>query len=97
MILCACSTTPSRQVTVRDVTAVCPEPEPVIDRSFASDPPACVAKLALFSYATDAQWIELAESGTRELTRRGSCLREVSDWIESERLARSNVEGLAHD
>ncbi|HPE49164.1 MAG TPA: hypothetical protein PLR76_12235 [Hyphomonas sp.] len=56
-----------------------------------------MAKLALFSYATDAQWIELAESGTRELTRRGSCLREVSDWIESERLARSNVEGLSHD
>lgn len=82
-------------MTVRDVTATCPEPEPLIDRSFASRPPACLADLTRFSYAENTQWIELAESGTRELTRRGSCLREVADWIESERLARDNVEGLA--
>lgn len=75
----------------------CPEPDPVIDRSFASQPPACVwASFSLTFKGTDAYGIALADSAETSVDEQ-ECRRKTQDWIESERLARDNVEGLAHD
>ncbi len=91
LILWGCSTTPSppKQVVVRDVTAACPPPVVQIDRSFAAEPPACVAALTPFLYSTDSKWIEALADGTGEIAEQSACLQAVKDWLAAERTARA--------
>jgi hypothetical protein len=95
MTLFGCSTAPSpRQVTVRDVTAVCPVAAPILDRGFAVSPPQCASKLGRMQFAEDSKWIDLAEVSARELVWRGNCLGEVQDWILAEKAARMTTQEL---
>lgn len=86
-----CSTTPSppKEVVVRDVTAACPPPVVQIDRSFAAEPPACVAALTAFRFDRDSKWIEALADGTGEIAEQSACLQAVQDWLASERTARN--------
>lgn len=90
LILWGCSTAPSqpKTVVVRDVTAACPPPVVQIDRSFAAEPPACLAGLTPFLYSTESKWIEALADGTGEIAEQSACLKAVQDWLEAERTAR---------
>jgi len=89
--LSGCSTQPSRpsEIITRDVTAVCPVTEPIFDRSFAAEPPACVAAAEAFRWAEEGKWIEALADGTGQIKTQSECLRAVSEWIADERAARS--------
>lgn len=91
MILSGCSTAPSppKEVVVRDVTATCPPPVVLIDRSFAAEPPACLGALTPFRYDPEGKWIEALADGTGEIAEQSACLQAVKDWLETERTARS--------
>lgn len=60
-----------------------------IDRSFAAEPPACVAALTPFRYAGTSKWIEALADGTGEIAQQSACLQAVQDWLAAERTARS--------
>ena len=94
LILWGCSTAPSRQVTVRDVTAICPAPVVRIDRNFAVPPPSCVETLTgtRFAFDTQAKWIEALADGAGEIKAQGECLGLLADWVASERIARQQDE-----
>jgi hypothetical protein len=77
-------------VVVRDVTATCPPPVVQIDRSFAAEPPACLATLTPFRYGEASKWIEALADGTGEIAEQSACLQAVQDWIEAERTARKD-------
>lgn len=89
LILWACSTPPSKpiEIVTRDVTAVCPVTEPIFDRSFAAEPPPCVATAEAFRWA-EGKWIEALADGTGQIKTQSECLRAVSEWIADERAAR---------
>jgi hypothetical protein len=89
LTLWGCSTTPlaPSEVITRDVTANCPPPVVIIDREFATAPPACVAGLVSFRWA-DNKWIEALADATGEIKTQSECLRAVSEWIDDERAAR---------
>lgn len=69
------------------MTAECPPPAVIIDRSFSAEPPACIATAEAFRWA-EGRWIEALADGTQEIKTQSECLRAVSEWIEDERAAR---------
>ena len=92
LILWGCSTQPSKptNIVTRDVTAVCPVSEPIFDRSFASPPPACVNGLTIFRFDESGKWIEAIADGTGQIKTQEECLRQVSEWIDAEGVARGH-------
>lgn len=81
------------EIVTRDVTAVCPVTEPVFDRSFATEPPACIATATAFRWA-DGRWIEALADSTGQIKTQTECLSLVADWIYDERNARNHFDQL---
>lgn len=75
---------------MREVTATCPPTEIRIDRSFAKEPPACVAALNSFAFTKGGAWAGLAIEGAEGVAQHQACLIEIDGWINSERDARTN-------
>lgn len=89
----ACSTPQSTrqqvEITTRDVTAVCPAaPEPVIDRSFAAEPPACGLEFRNFRFSAEDIIAGVGVQAADTIARGINCLAEIDDWIDTEREAR---------
>lgn len=89
----ACSTTPSppppREVTTRDVTAVCPAVEPIIDRSFAADEPECLARFVPGFRFDDGDVIAgIGVQAVDPIATLENCLSDVKDWLADEKEAR---------
>jgi hypothetical protein len=97
LIFSGCSTPQSqrpRELTFRNVTAACPEPDPIIDRNFSAEPPACLAKIReqRFRYDTDAGWLAALAASTGAVIEIANCARLAAEWVDDERETR-NMEG----
>lgn len=88
LTLWGCSTAPSQPVTVRNVTAVCPPPTVMIDRSFAAHPPRCVETIPPFRFDPEGKWIEALADSAGEIKTQSECLGLVASWLAEERTAR---------
>ena len=72
------------------MTATCPVPVPVIDRSFAEQPPACMMEYQDgFLFPSDEPWGVQGIEATKQITANERCLIESRDWVISEIRART--------
>jgi hypothetical protein len=70
------------------VTSVCPESKPILDRSFATEPPQCVFDETPFRITAKTPLGVVAMDAGGEAAKEKSCKQQVADWITSERAAR---------
>ncbi len=70
------------------MTGQCPPSKTTIDRSFATDPPACLATFGAAKSAGESYGAVILNLGN-EVKVRDDCIDLVNDWIASERKARA--------
>jgi hypothetical protein len=70
------------------VTAECPPPKVVVDRSFRTPEPECLQRLAALEIRNGVTWGELAVDAVKSSKDRDTCLAQVAAWITSEKQAR---------
>ena len=67
------------------MTAPCPTPEPVIDRSFAAQPPVCLIEYQnSFLFPQGEPWGVQGVEATKQITDNERCLMEAREWVISE-------------
>ncbi len=64
-----------------------------IDRSFASEPPACVGEFGEFQFEP-GPWVQLTIDAAKDIKARAECLILTEAWIEGERRSRAEAEEL---
>lgn len=77
--------------------AACPEPTPIIDRSFRAPPPLCVIARKLFQFTCTPDperagyckqtFADFGIMATGKIADDTTCMKQVADWIEGERAA----------
>ena len=83
MTLCAsCATSPDQPPTW--VRSECPPAQVVVDRSFKTPPPECLARIATLEIRNGVTWGELAVDAVKANKDRDTCLAQVAAWVDSE-------------
>lgn len=59
-----------------------------IDRSFATQPPACIGGGSAFKFAEGTEWARAAVESTKEIADLKTCLQEVQAWLDIETASR---------
>lgn len=83
MTLCgSCATSADQPPTW--VRSECPPPKVVVDRSFKTAPPECLARIAALEIRNGVTWGELAVDAVKANKDRDTCLAQVAAWVDSE-------------
>ena len=90
MLSASCATLPDPSPTW--VKAECPPPEIIIDRSFKTPEPECLARLASLEIRQGVTWGELAVDAVKASKDRDTCLAQVAAWVSSEKKADTGAE-----
>jgi hypothetical protein len=92
MMLCAsCATSPDQPPSW--VKAECPPPKVVVDRSFKTPEPECLARVVTLEIRNGVTWGELAVDAVKASKDRDTCLAQVAAWVTSEKQADMATEG----
>jgi hypothetical protein len=83
--LTACATSQDQPPTW--VKAECPPAVVVVDRSFKSAPPECLARIATLEIKDGVTWGDLAVDAVKASRDRDTCLLHVAQWVASEKQA----------
>lgn len=67
--------------------AECPPPKVIIDRSFKTAPPECLARIGALEIRDGVTWGELAVDAVKANKDRDTCLAQVAAWVQSEKQA----------